>query len=252
MPIADAFSAFTGANGGTPTPAGVNAQWIPVTDLSAAPFTASDPNALVTSYSFAGQEHSFTLVTVNPAVADYAVNSGTDFTGPRWHTGLVDAAGVPVRAQDRFVLNVRFRDFDTASLARQWGIMIGVAQNGTSTVLSTMGFCGHWFGLTGVGTPNLSAGFSGSGTFTTVSLANGVNANCTGLFGGLPGKLRVGNMASIFSASASDDVLRADGAAWSVADATQLRLFIGATTLGNVTTTGGTLKMKMDYAITRL
>jgi len=252
MPIADAFSAFTGASGGTPSSASPNAQWIPVTDLSAAPFTASDPNALVSAYSFAGQEHSIGLVTVNPAVADYAINSGTNFTGPRWHTGLVDAAGTPVRAQDRFVLNVRFRDFDTASLARQWGILIGVAQDGTSTVLSTMGFCGHWFGLTGVGTPNVSAGFSGVGTFVTASLANGVNANGVGLFGGLPGKLRGGNMATIFSTTAADDAIRADGAAWSVSDTTQLRLFIAATTLGNVTTTAGTLKMKMDYAITRL
>ena len=247
MPIVPVFP-----RGGSGTPTNVNVQWIPVTDLSAAPFTASDPNSLVSAYSFAGQEHSFSLVTVNPAVADYAINSGTDFTGPRWHTGLVDAAGTPVRAQDRFVLNVRFRDFDTASLARQWGILLGVAQNGTSTVLATMGFCGHWFGLTGVGTPNVSAGFGGSGTFVTASLANGVNANGVGFFGGLPGKLRGGNMAGIFSASAADDAIRADGGAWSVADATQLRLFIAATTLGNVVTTGGTLKMKMDYAITRL
>lgn len=252
MPIIPAFNPATGASGGPAATGGTNAQWIPVTDLSTAPYTSSDPNALVSAYSFAGQEHSIGLVTVNPAVADYAINSGTDFTGPRWYVPLVDSAGVAVRAQDRFVFNLRFRDFDTGSLSRQWGIGVGVAQNSTSTVLSTMGFCGHWFGLTGAGTPNVSAGFGGVGTFATVSLVGGANANGVGLFGGLPGKLRGGNMAAIFSASAADDVVRADGAAWSVADATQLSLMIIATTLGNVTTTAGTLKMKIDYAITRL
>jgi hypothetical protein len=72
------------------------------------------------------------------------------------------------------------------------------------------------------------------------------------LFGGLPGKVRCGVNGTIFTASAADDVARADGTAWSVADATQLSLWIGVTALGNVTTTAGTLKAKLDYAIVRL
>ena len=229
-----------------------NTPWQSIADLSAAPYTSSDPNALVTAYSFAAGEHSFDLVTVNPAVADYALNSGTDFTGPRWYAPLVDSAGTPVLAQDRFVLNVRFRDFDTASLARQWGIFVGVAQNATSTVLTTMGAAGNWMGLTGVGTPNFGTGYSGSGTVATVSLANGVAGNGAYLFGGLPGKMRMGSVGGIFSTTASDDVIRVDAQALTVADATQLNLMIMPTTLGNVTTTAGILKLKMDYAITRL
>ena len=251
MPIIPAFNPDTGASGGPSSPAGVNASWLPIESLSDPSWTASDPNALVTSYGFAGQEHSIAMVTVNPAVADYALNSGTDFTGPRWYKGLVDALGSPVRAQDRFSLFVRWRDVDVG-LSRQWGIWVGVAQNPASTTLTTLGTVGGWFGATGVGTPNIGAGFSGAGAVTTVSLASGVNGQVSALFGGLPGKVRCGVTGTIFTASAADDVARADGTAWSVADATQLSLWLGVTALGNVTTTAGTLKAKLDYAIVRL
>jgi hypothetical protein len=251
MPVIPAFDPSTGASGGPSTDAGSNATWIPIESLSDPSWTSSDPNALVTSYAFAGQEHSIAMVTVNPAVADYALNSGTDFTGPRWYKGLVDASGQAVRAQDRFSLFVRWRDVDVG-LSRQWGIWVGVAQTPASTVLTTLGTVGGWFGATGVGTPNIGAGASGSGTVTTVSLASGVNGQVSGLFGGLPGKVRCGVIGTIFTASAADDVARTDGLAWTVADGTQLSLWVGVTALGNVTTTAGTLKAKLDYAIVRL
>jgi hypothetical protein len=83
-------------------------------------------------------------------------------------------------------------------------------------------------------------------------LASGVNGQVSGLFGGLPGKVRCGVIGTIFTASAADDVARTDGLAWTVADGTQLSLWVGVTALGNVTTTAGTLKAKLDYAIVRL
>lgn len=250
MPIIPFYDPTTGASGGPAASSLSNATWLPIENLTVG-WTASDPNALLSSYSFASQEHSFGLVTVNPAIADYAINSGTNFTGPRWYKDLVDASGVPVRAQDRFNLFVRWRDVDVGA-SRQWGIYVGVAQTPASTVLTTLGATGGWFGGTGVGTPNIGAGTSGSGTVTTVSLAGGVSGQVSALFGGLPGKLRCGVQGTIYAAASSDDVARADGVAWSVADATQLSLWIGATALGNVVTTAGTLKTKIDYAVVRL
>jgi len=226
-------------------------QWISIDNLTGGSWTASDPNSLVSSYAFSEDEHSIGLVTVNPANADYALNSGTNFTGPRWYKPLVDVAGVPVLAQDKFTMSVRFRGFDGGT-SRQWGIWCGLAESPASTTLTTLDTSGHWMGLTGVGTPILGTGFSGSGTVVTVSLAAGTSSLCNGQYGGAPGKSRAGTSGVIYSTSASDDIIRADGGTMAVSDATQLSLWLCATSLGNVATTAGTIKVKIDYGITRL
>jgi hypothetical protein len=58
----------------------------------------------------------------------------------------------------------------------------------------------------------------------------------------------------ITSAAAQDSAVRADTTAWAgtVTDATQVSLFLCATTLGTVVTTAGTLTTKIEYAVIRI
>jgi hypothetical protein len=127
MPIAYAFP--QGGGGGAPLPAPT---FQPLGDLNGGGFTFSDPNSLVSSYSFAAGVHSFGLVTVNPAVGNYALNSAPNFTGPRWTQPLVDGTGAPVLAGDKFLMMVQLTDLDPGA-SRQWAAAWGVAKVPAST-----------------------------------------------------------------------------------------------------------------------
>lgn len=231
-----------------------NLIWQSVGDLGSVAYTFSDPNALLNSYTYnsATDEHTFNLVTVNPAVADYAINAGLNFTGPRWYKGLTDAAGAPVLAGDRFELFLRFTNFSVAGGLTQWGAYCGVAGVPTSTVLLTLQANGAWMGATGVGTPNL--GCHAINTAATVSLASATSGRASASFSGAPTREKAGVTGIISSATTQDSTIRTDGAAWAsgVVDATQVSLFLCATTLGTVTTTTGTLTTKIDYAVLRI
>jgi len=251
MPIVNAFSAFTGANGGTPTAGGGNTAWIEIGDLTASGFAASDPNALLTGYSYNSttKVHSLSLATVNPAVADYALNAAPNFTGPRWYKPLVDSSGAPVLAGDRFLLLTRFTALN-ANASRQWGAFVGVAQTPASTTLTVLQAIGNWAGATGTGTPN--AGAHCVNIAATASLLSGTVVYGSNQCSGAPGKLKIGSQVSIQSTTAGSTNQRIDGGSWSVSDSTQLNLWLAATTLGTVVTTAGTLDCTMSYAIVRL
>jgi hypothetical protein len=253
MPIAQVFDPYTGAanGGGVPSGGGGSSAWVEVTDLTDPSFTASDPNALLSGYSYnaSTKVHSFSLVTVNPANADYAVSSGSNFTGPRWYKPLVDANGTPVLASDRFVMLTRFTALGVGA-SRQWCAYVGAAQTPASTTLTVLSAMGNWAGGTGVGTPN--AGAHAVNIAGTGSLASGTTIYGANQYSGVPGKLKVGSNVSIQSTTAGAIAQRVDGAAWSIADGTQLSLWLACSTLGTVITTAGTLDCTISYAIVRM
>ena len=230
-----------------------NLTYTSVGDLGAGAYTFSDPNSLLTSYTYnnANDTHTFNLVTVSPSNADYSISSGTNFTGPRWHKLLVDAAGTPVLAGDRFELFLRFTDFSVAGGLTQWGAYCGVAGVPASTTLTTLQANGAWMGATGAGTPNL--GCHAINTATTVSLASATSGRASASFSGAPSREKAGVTGIITSSTTQDSAVRSDGAVWAsgVVDATQVSLFLCNTTLGTVTTTTGTITVKIEYAVVR-
>lgn len=223
--------------------------WRSVGDLSSG-YTFSDPNALLSSYSYNSgtDEHTFNVVTVNPAVADYAINSAPNFTGPRWYRDLTDATGALLNTDNRFIMLVKFSNISFAGGITQWGAYCGAIQVPSSTVLLTMQSNGIWSGVTGAGTPN--AGAHAVNVASTVSLANATSIRGSMIFGGLPFREKTGPTVLITSATGQDSVLRADGAAWT-ASATP-SLFICLTTLGTVVTTAGSITAKIEYAVLRM
>ena len=242
MPIAYAFP--QGGGGGAPLPAPT---FQPLGDLNGGGFTFSDPNSLVSSYSFAAGVHSFGLVTVNPAVGNYALNSAPNFTGPRWTQPLVDGTGAPVLAGDSFVLLTRFSGLNLGT-STGWAVFLGTASDAGSTVLTAMQPIGSWIGSTGIGTPN--AGVHNVTLATTVSLAGAAAARSSTQFSGAPGKVTAGQVA-IIGAASSSFTNRLGIAAINVSDLTQLSLAICPTTLGAITTVAGTLDVTIDYAVVR-
>ena len=235
---------FPRGGGGAPLPLPT---FQPLGDLNGGGFTFSDPNSLVSSYSFAAGVHSFGLVAVNPAVGDYALNSAPNFTGPRWTQPLVDGSGQPVLAGDSFVLLTRFSGLSLGT-STGWAVFLGTASNASSTVLSTMQPIGSWMGSTGVGTPN--AGVQNISLATTVSLAGAAAARSSTQFSGAPGKVTAGQVA-IIGAASSAFTNRLGITGLGVSDLTQLSLAICPTTLGAITTVAGTLDVTIDYAVVR-
>lgn len=240
MPVAYVFPR---GGGGSPLPLPT---FQPLGDLSSG-FTFSDPNSLVSSYSFAAGVHSFGLVTVNPAVGNYALNSAPNFTGPRWTQPLFDGVGQPVLAGDSFVLLTRFSGLNLGT-STGWAVFLGTASDAGSTVLNTMQPIGSWIGSTGVGTPN--AGVHNVTLATTVSLAGADRAQSSTQFSGATGKTTAGQVV-IKSGAASNFTNRLGLASLGVSDLTQLNLAICPTTLGAITTVAGTIDVSIDYAVVR-
>ena len=230
------------------------AEWRSVGDLADPSWTFSDPNSLESSYAYnsATDTHTIGLVAVNPAVADYAINSGTGFTGPRWYKGLTDSAGAPVLAGDRFLLFIRHSNFSVAGGLTQWGMYLGVAGVPASTTLTTLQANGQWMGVTGAGTPNVGA--HATNIAGTVSLASATSGRGTAFFSGAPTREKAGVTSIVTSATTQDAIQRLDGAAWAsgVVDATPVSLWLCATTLGAVVTTAGSIDVKLEYAVLRL
>jgi hypothetical protein len=154
MPVARVFDPYTGGaiggGGGTPVPTG----FVNVGDLT--PLTFSDPASLLTSYAFNAGDHEFTMTT-QLANGDYALNSGGNFTGPRWSGPLVDGTGAPVLAGDKFLMMVQLTDLDPGA-SRQWAAAWGVAKVPASTITAAIQPNVIWGGSTGVGTPNGGVG----------------------------------------------------------------------------------------------
>jgi len=246
MPIVPAFNPDTGASGG-PASVAAGFAWRQILDFDS--LTFSDPNSLITSYSAAAGLHSLTLVTLGASNVDYNYGSGANFTGGRWTFPLTYPDGSPVQAKDTFTFSTKATNLAVGA-ARQWNIAFAAVQNPTSTVLSTMDALGTTAGVSGVGTP--LCGTWRRNVVGTTSLAGGVTVYGQSLFGGNPGKAKVGASVTIQAAASSSPAQGLDANTLSVSDNTQMYGIIAVGTLGTVTTTGGVMAFKLFYNVEKL
>jgi hypothetical protein len=221
---------------------------LPVIIGDLTPFTFSDPAGVMTSYAFASDTHEFNMTT-QLANANFALNSGTDFTGPRWSKPLVDSAGVAVLAGDRFTMIINISDLDVGA-SRVWCAAWGVAKIPavTPTITIAPGFI--WAGSIAAGTPNGGIGFNNLATTSTLASATKVAGQI--LFGGSPGRDIVGGEFVIQSGASTSKNQRFGITNWAGTDADPLQLFIAVSSLGAAATTAGILKMKCSYTIVRI
>jgi hypothetical protein len=245
MPVARVFDPYTGGaiggGGGTPVPTG----FVNVGDLT--PLTFSDPASLLTSYAFNAGDHEFTMTT-QLANGDYALNSGGNFTGPRWSGPLVDGTGAPVLAGDKFLMMVQLTDLDPGA-SRQWAAAWGVAKVPASTLTAAIQPNVIWGGSTGVGTPNGGVGILNFASTASIASATLVSGNLQ--FAGSPQRLMVGGSVEISSPTTTGVASRTGGTAFAGAAGDPLQFFVAVTSLGAVATTAGLLKMKARYQIVR-
>ena len=239
MPMAYVFP--RGDGGGTPVPTG----WTNIGDISG--LTFSDPASLLTSYAFNAGDHEFTMTT-QLANGDYALNSGGNFTGPRWSGPLVDGTGAPVLAGDKFLMMVQLTDLDPGA-SRQWAAAWGVAKVPASTLTAAIQPNVIWGGSTGVGTPNGGVGILNFASTASVGSATIVSGNLQ--FAGAPQRLMVGGTVEISSPTTTGVASRLGGTAFAGAAGDPLQFFVAVTSLGAVATTAGLLKMKARYQIVR-
>jgi hypothetical protein len=244
MPIVPCFDPTTGASGG-PQGGGTPTGWVTVGDL--APLTFSDPASLLTSYSFSAGDHEFDMTTQS-ATADFALNSTGNFTGPRWSAPLVDAAGQPVLAGEKFVMLVELSDLDPG-LSRQWAAAFGVAKIPTSTSTATIQPNVIWGGSTGAGTPNGGVDVLNFASTASVASATLVSGNLQ--FVGAPQRIMVGGSVEISSPTTTGVAQRLGGTGFAGVAGDPLQFFVCVTSLGAVATTAGLLKMKARYQIVR-
>jgi hypothetical protein len=219
--------------------------WVDVGDLST--WSHTNPAGLLEDYAYADGLHSFTMPTT-AATADYAVNSGSNFTGPRYHIPLVDGDGEAVLGGDRFLLMVRITDLN-AGASRQWAAMLGVCADGASTVTGTMLPAGISGGATSVGTPN--GGAYVKNFAATASVASGTIVTGSVQCSGSPLRYIVGAQVAIQSTVNTAMNQRPGSDMFPGSDSTPLSLIVLITSLGTVATTAGVLSMKMSYRVVR-
>ena len=221
-----------------------------VGDLSSG-YTFTDTAALQTSYSYnSGTDiHTFVLANVGVGAETNSFLSGANFTGPKYRAGLTYSDGTAVSAGDAFSMTV-FVESLTPGLVRSYCIAVGVAQTPSSTVLGTMRGSGIYAITSSVGTPGVGGWEENVGTASTVaSMTKGIG---TLSFTGTPQKYRVGSSFGVMSASAGNVSARAGGGTFSVADGSQLGLVVCVGTNGTVTATGGSISVRLRYALTKL
>ena len=245
MPIVPCFDPSTGASGGPQGGGGTPTGWVVIGDLS--PLTFSDPAGVLTSYAFVGGFHEFDLTTQSPT-ADYALNSGGGFTGPRWSGPLVDADGLPVLAGDKFVMLVELSDLDPG-LSRQCAAAWRLAKVPASTTTAAIQPNAIWGGATAVGTPNGGVAVLNFASTASVASATLVSGNLQ--FAGTPQRLMVGGSVEISSPTTTGVAQRLGGTAFAGAAGDPLQLFVCVSSLGAVATTAGLLRMKARYQIVR-
>ena len=221
-----------------------------VGDLSSG-YTFTDTAALQTSYSYnSGTDiHTFVLANVGVGAETNSFLSGANFTGPKYRAALTYADGTAVSAGDAFSLSVLVESL-TPGLVRSYVIAVGVAQTPSSTVLGTMRGSGIYAITSSVGTPGVGGWEENLGTASTVaSMTKGIGT-CS--FSGTPQKYRNGSSFGVMSATSGNVSNRLGGGQFSVADATQLGLVICVGTNGTVTATGGSISVRLRYAVTKL
>jgi len=251
MPVAKVFDPYTGGaiGGVVPTPTPIN-PLRSVGDLSVG-YTFTDTASLQTSYSYnSGTDtHTFDLATVAVGAETNSFLSGSNFTGPKYRAGLTYADGTPVLAGDAFSMTVYIENL-TPGLVRSYVIAVGVAQTPSSTVLGTMRGSGIYAITTAVGTPGVGGWEENLGT--AASIANMTKGIGTSSFSGTPQKFRNGSSFGVMSATTGSVNTRLGGGFWNVADSAQLGLVVCVGSNGTVATTGGSISVRLRYALTKL
>jgi len=221
-----------------------------VGDLSSG-YTFTDTAALQTSYAYdsATDIHTFGLANVGVGAETNSFLSGANFTGPKYRAALTYADGTAVLAGDAFTLSVLVESL-TPGLVRSYCIAVGVAQTPSSTVLGTMRGSGLYAISSSVGTPGVGGWEENVGTASTVaSMTKGMGA---ATFSGTPQKFRNGSAFGVMSAASGNVSTRAGGGQFSVADGDQLGIVVLVGTNGTVTATGGSISVRLRYAVTKL
>jgi len=247
MPIIPAFDPATGASGGPAVVGATGFAWRQILDFNT--LTFSDPNGLVAGYSTAGGLHSLSLASILVANANYNFGVAPNFTGARWTFPLVYLDGSPVVAGDTFTFSSKVDNLSVGA-ARTWHIAVAAVQNPTSTLLVDIDGLGVTFGVTGVGTPLIGT-WRRNGA-NTASYSNGVTIYGQSLFGGLPGKVKVGASGIIQSAVAGNPNQGLDTNILSAADNAQMYGMIAVGSLGTATTIGGTMDFRLFYNVEKL
>lgn len=252
MPMVKVFDPYTGgAIGGAPAPVPPVNPLRSVGDLSAAPYAFTDTAALQNSYSYnSGTDiHTFDLATIAVGAETNSFLSGANFTGPKYRAPLTYTDGTAVLAGDAFSMTVYIENL-TPGLVRSYVIAVGIAQTPNSTVLGTMRGSGIYAITSAVGTPGVGGWEENLGTASTVaSMTKGIGT-CS--FTGTPQKYRVGSSFGVMSATSGNVSNRIGGGQWNVADATQLGLLVCVGSNGTVATTGGSISVRLRYALTKL
>jgi hypothetical protein len=232
------------------TAAPATAELRSIGDLSSG-YTFTDTAALQTSYSYdSGTDiHTFVLANVAVGAETNSFISGSNFTGPKYRAGLTYSDGTAVSAGDAFSMTVYVESF-TPGLVRSYCIAVGVAQTPSSTVLGTMRGSGIYAVTTAAGVPGVGGWEENLGTSTTVaSMTKGMGA---ATFSGTPQKYRNGSAFGVMSAASGNASNRLGGGQFSVADGTQLGLVVCVGTNGTVAATGGSISVRLRYALTKL
>jgi hypothetical protein len=245
------FDPYTGgAQGGGESTSVINPLRT-IGDLSSAPYVFTDTASLQTGYSYnSGTDiHTFDLATIAVGAETNSFISGANFTGPKYRAPLTYADGTPVLAGDAFSMTVYIESL-TPGLVRSYVIAVGIAQTPSSTVLGTMRGSGIYAVTTSVGTPGIGGWEENLGTASTVaSMTKGIGT-CS--FTGTPQKFRTGSSFSAMSATGGNVSNRLGGGQWNVSDGSQLSLIVCIGSNGTVTTTGGTISVRLRYALTKL
>jgi len=252
MPIDNAFSSATGANGGDVTPS--SAPYMrSLGDLNGGGYTFTDTAGVaLSSYSYnSGTDtHTFNLNSIAVANADYSMISGANFTSPKWRAPLTYADGSPVLVGDAFSFDVRF-DNMSVGLSRQYLIGVAVVENASSTVIGTMRPSGVYALTTSVGTPG--SGIVADNLGAGATIASLVAGSGTTLFsGGTTACGKSGGSCTAKSATGFAANTRADGNTWASAANTQLAMIVFISTNGTVTTTGGQFDVRFKYGVAKL
>lgn len=220
-------------------------------DLSVG-YIFTDTAGLQTSYSYnSGTDiHTFGLNSVAVANETNSFLSGPNFTGPKYRAALTYADGTPVLAGEAFSLSVVIENLLPGAV-RQYCIAVGVAQTPSSTSLGTLRGSGLYAVSTSTGAPGMGGWEENLGSAVTIaSMIKGTGA-CS--FSGTPQKFRNGSAFGVMSATAGQVGNRLGGNTWILAaDNAQLGLVVCVGTNGTVTATGGSISVRLRYAITKL
>jgi hypothetical protein len=224
-----------------------------VGDLNGGGYTFTDTFPTLSSYSFNSttKVHTFNVNTVAVANEASSYVSGTTFTGAKWAAALTYADGSPVLQGDSFAYTVSFEDL-TVGATRGYIFCLGLSQSGTSTSLGTINGTGGYCGMTAAGTAVIGGwtiNSSNSNSLTGTWKRGVVSCN----FSGAPTLLNSGlawvaTNTTVNGASGT----RSSMGQWNLTPTSPLFFCFMVGTLGTATATGGTVTMKIKYAVTKL